>query len=106
MRALADAGDMELLLEGGLEFHAAMRDLSGNAVASRLLDQVMIGLERYRRLVTERHELGAEIVEEHDAVLNAIRAGEAEAAANAARDHIAHARQLYRSIMTARERRA
>lgn len=105
MRALADAGDMELLLEGGLEFHAAMRDLSGNAVASRLLDQVMIGLERYRRLVTERHERGAEIVEEHDAVLNAIRAGEAEAAANAARYHIAHARQLYHSIMTARERR-
>lgn len=103
MHALAEAGDMELLLEGGLEFHAVMRDLSGNAVASRLLEQVMIGLERYRRLMIARSERGEQIVEEHDMILNAVRAGDAEAAARAARYHIAHARGLYRSIMIARE---
>lgn len=102
MHALAEAGDMELLLEGGLEFHATMRDLSGNAVASRLLDQVMIGLERYRKLMTERHERGTEIVAEHDLLLNAIRAGDSAGAAQAARDHISHARELYGSIMAAR----
>lgn len=99
IRALADAGDMELQLEAGLEFHAQMRDLSGNAVASRLLDQVMIGLERYRRLMTEHQERGPEIVEEHEQLLAAIRAGDAEEAAKAARLHTVHARTLYRQIL-------
>ncbi len=102
MQALAGAGDMELLLEGGLEFHATMRDLSGNVVASRLLDQVMIGLERYRQLMTDRQERGTEIVEEHNQMLDAIRAGDAEAAARAASHHISHARELYGAIMDAR----
>lgn len=99
IRALADLGDMELQLEAGLEFHAQMRLLSGNAVAARLLDQLMIRLERYRQLVTEEPRRGGEIVEEHARMLEAIGSGNAARAAEAASTHIARARELYHQIL-------
>jgi DNA-binding GntR family transcriptional regulator len=101
IRALAEVGEMELQLEAGLEFHAQMRLLSGNAVAARLLDQLMIGLERYRQLATEEPQRGSEIASEHARMLEAISAGDAAGAATAARIHIARARQLYRRILSA-----
>lgn len=100
--ALAQIGDMELQLEAGLEFHAQMRVLSGNAVAARLLDQLMIGLERYRQLVTGTPARGEEIVEEHQLILDAVAAGDAPRAAWVARAHIEQARRLYREVLTQR----
>lgn len=54
----------------------------------------MIGLELYRRLMTEHQELGPEIVEEHKQLLAAIRAGDADGAAKAARLHTVNADAL------------
>lgn len=64
--------------------------------------QVMIGLERYRRLMTVHQERGPEIVNEHEQLLAAIRAGDANEAAKAARLHTVHARTLYRQILSSR----
>lgn len=100
--ALAQIGDMELQLEAGLEFHAQMRIMSGNAVAARLLDQLMIGLERYRQLVASSPGRGDEIVGEHQLILEAVAAGDAPRAAQVARAHIERARRIYRNVLTQR----
>jgi DNA-binding GntR family transcriptional regulator len=102
IRALAQVGDMELQLEAGLEFHAQMRVMSGNAVAARLLDQLMIGLERYRQLVADSPSRGEEIVGEHELILEAVAAGDVPRAAQVARAHIEQARTLYRHVLTRR----
>ncbi|ODT81035.1 MAG: hypothetical protein ABS76_13125 [Pelagibacterium sp. SCN 64-44] len=102
IRALAQVGDIELQLEAGLQFHARMRVLSGNAVAARLLDQLMINLERYRQLASGSPVRGMEIVGEHELILEALIAGRAEEAAQAARAHIEHARLLYRRVLAER----
>lgn len=102
IRALAQIGDMELQLQAGLEFHALMRVMSGNAVAARLLDQLMIGLERYRQLVADSPGRGDEIVGEHELILEAVAAGDAPRAAQVARAHIEQARILYRDVLKRR----
>lgn len=102
IRALAQVGDIELQLEAGLEFHAQLRIMSGNAVASRLLDQLMINLERYRQLIAGSPDRGMAIVGEHELILEAIAAGDARQAAAASRSHIRHARELYREVLADR----
>lgn len=95
MRALADAEDSELLLQAGLAFHAEMRRLAGNAAASRLLEQVLLCLERYRQLVQRHSERGRQIIDEHEVILAALGRCDATEAAVAARAHIASARAFY-----------
>ena len=102
--ALAQIGDIEQQLKAGLEFHAEMRIMSGNAVAARLLDQLMINLERYRQLVAGNPDRGMEIVEEHQLILKAVASGDAGQAAQVARAHIEHARTLYSRVLTDRLR--
>lgn len=97
MGALATVGDTKVLLSAGLDFHGYMRFLSGNEVASGLLEQLMLRLERYRQCIRSLDGRSALIVHEHDDVLTAIRAGDAAAAAAAARAHIARARDFYRT---------
>jgi len=95
MQALAEIDDVDLLLSAGLEFHAEMRALSGNDVVDRILEQLMIRIERYRRLVPERSERSQQIVEEHEEILSAIEKGSHQTAAELARLHIRNAREFY-----------
>lgn len=96
MNALASIGETGVLLGAGLDFHAYMRAYSGNHVASRLLEQLMLRMERYRQCIRSLESRSALIVHEHDDILDAIRASDAERAAKAAREHVANARESYR----------
>ncbi|WP_141454191.1 GntR family transcriptional regulator [Pseudoxanthomonas sp. z9] len=96
MGALAALGDTGVVLATGRDFHGELRLLSGNHVASFLLEQLMLRMERYRQCILSLQGRSTEIVHEHDQMLEAIRAGDTSAAAHAARAHIVHARAFYR----------
>ncbi len=99
MARLAAIGETELLLDGGIEFHAELKRLAGNRSAARMLDQLMLALERYRQLVQRETERASQIVEEHEEVLRALEAGDGAAAEHTMRSHIANARAVYRRIL-------
>jgi len=99
MARLAAIGETELLLDGGIEFHAELKRLAGNRSAARMLDQLMLALERYRQLVQRETERASQIVEEHEEVLRALEAGDGAAAEHTMRTHITNARDVYRRIL-------
>lgn len=100
MNALAAIGDTGVLLGAGLDFHAYIRIHSGNHVAAGLLEQLMLRMERYRQCIRSLEGRSALIVHEHDDMLAAIRAGDSAAAAAAAREHVANARESYRTELS------
>lgn len=97
MNALAAIGDTGVLLGTGLDFHEFIRVNSGNHVATGLLRQLMLRLERYRQCIRSLEGRTSHIVHEHDEILDAIRDGDPEGAAKAARKHVANARKSYRA---------
>lgn len=100
MGALAGLGDTGVLLSAGLDFHVYMRAYSGNPVAAGLLDQLMLRMERYRQCVRTLEDRSGHIVHEHDDILDAMRAGDPDAAARAARAHVANARDSYDAVLS------
>lgn len=96
MNALAAIGDTGVLLGTGLDFHDFIRAHSGNHVAAGLLGQLMLRMERYRQCIRTLEGRSTHIVHEHSGILDAIRRGDAAAAATAARQHVANARESYR----------
>lgn len=96
MNALAAIGDTGVLLGTGLDFHEFIRVHSGNHVAAGLLRQLMLRMERYRQCIRTLEGRSSHIVHEHDGILDAIRNGDPQGAANAAREHVANARESYR----------
>ena len=99
MARLAAIGETELLLDGGIAFHAELKQLAGNRPAARMLDRLMLALERYRQLVQRRTDRAAHIVEEHEEVLAALVSGDGDAAEVTMRAHIANARAFYRRVL-------
>ncbi len=69
-------------------FHDAMVAECGNALLSRLYDQIRTSLRRYQALMAELPESPAKSIREHEAILAAIRAGDADGASRAAELHI------------------
>src|SRR5690606_29967029 len=76
--------------EGGGEFHAVLADIAGNPVNVQLMDMIRARLDRYRYLsvaTTARRTESA--VREHEEILDALRAGDVDAAKAAMRRHLA-----------------
>jgi DNA-binding GntR family transcriptional regulator len=93
LEAFRDPADQDFVAYNR-EFHAALADLSGNtrmaAVAKDLVEQsdrlVRVSVATLR-LADRRH-----LITEHNAIIDAIRAGDGEQAARIIRDHVAEAR--------------
>lgn len=99
MKALAKIGDTEALLATGRDFHHFIRVHSGNPVASMMLRQLMLRIERYRQCIRSMPKRTALIVHEHEVILAAFRDGDPAAAAKAAQQHVTNAREYYRSAL-------
>lgn len=99
VRALHEIEDAEALLDTGLAFHSEMRRLAANPVASQLLGQTLLRLERYRRLVLYKIDRGGHIHSEHERVLERLDARDPEGAELEMRRHIANARAFYRQAL-------
>ena len=69
-------------------FHDLMVAECGNSLLARLYDQIRTNLRRYQALMSELPESPAKSIREHEKILAAIRAGDADSAARAAQMHI------------------
>ncbi|MEJ1977720.1 MAG: GntR family transcriptional regulator [Acetobacteraceae bacterium] len=92
--------DAELALAIGSEFHAEIRRLAGNRSAGRFHEQLLLALERYRYLAARAPDRPELVFAEHDAILAALRAGDAAGAESLMRRHIAEARDVYARILS------
>ncbi len=90
--AAAEQGEPHQFSRLNIEFHGALTAMAGNAYLSRLLGTVETAIRRFgtRSYSGERM---AHIVLEHAAITEAVLAGDGEAAAKAAIEHAAYARE-------------
>jgi GntR family transcriptional repressor for pyruvate dehydrogenase complex len=80
-------GGLEAHVQADLEFHAALAEASGNPLFGIVLAPIQELLIESRRRTLGRH--GAALAHRHHAaILEAVQAGDAEAAARAMREHI------------------
>ncbi len=96
---LVSTKDPILMLEMGLQFHQLLRNLCGNEVVVVILEQVLLALEPYRQLVRMHVERCNDIVKEHGKVLELLAGDDGDAVESAMREHIAEAREFYRSCL-------
>jgi DNA-binding GntR family transcriptional regulator len=106
MRPAADILDqMETLVRGGASaaailqlgraFHAELEAAAAAPHLLRMLERLRLSLERYRYLLAHDMSRAPAIVEEHRVILAAVLSGDADAAEDAMRAHIAAARNAY-----------
>jgi DNA-binding GntR family transcriptional regulator len=96
-RELAEAGDLAAVSVKDRCFHAEIVKNAGNEILSRLYDQLRDRQLRMGVAVMEAHpgRIAANITE-HAELLEAIRAGDAEGAAQVVRRHVSRVRVLVR----------
>lgn len=96
-RELAEAGDLAAVSVKDRCFHAEIVKNAGNEILSRLYDQLRDRQLRMGVAVMEAHpgRIAANITE-HAELLEAIRAGDAEGAAQVVRRHVGRVRVLVR----------
>ena len=88
-RSAAQTGDGDTYYYANEAFHDAIRRISGNTYLHQDVTRLQKRLQAYRRLqLRARSRIGASL-QEHDAILTAIRDGQPEAAAAAMRAHVA-----------------
>lgn len=95
MKQMAQLQDTNYSLEAGLEFHRELYQLADLPTATAVLSQIIIRIERYRQLIKGDVERSKRVVKEHDALVDALRKGDAEAAEAAMRQHIRTGRAMY-----------
>jgi DNA-binding GntR family transcriptional regulator len=87
-QALADRDDRERFHEADEAFHAAVAEAAGHPAVWRLVLQVKVQVDRYRRLTLPMAGRMDRIVAEHAAVVDAIAAHDSAQAAAAIAKHL------------------
>jgi DNA-binding GntR family transcriptional regulator len=85
--AAVRAGDVTMHVELDMAFHQTLRNASGNAHVIRMLDEIQT-LIRLAMNTTTVTGGPAKALKDHQAILRAVRSGDATAAEQAAREHI------------------
>lgn len=94
MSQLADAGEVAGLVELNLQFHRLIRQGSGNAYLQRFLTQVEHAVRRFGRSTYQVPGRARETLAEHRAIIEAIAAGDPDAAEERAMQHMRSARDV------------
>ncbi|MQA85501.1 MAG: FCD domain-containing protein [Streptosporangiales bacterium] len=92
MTERAEEGGTGELVRLNLEFHRLLREASGNPYLERFLTQVEHAVRRFGRSTYELPGRVTEMLAEHRAILDAIAAGDADAAQQKAAEHMRRAR--------------
>ena len=96
-RRQAAAGDIAAAMTADRSFHAEIVRHAGNAILSRLYDQLRDRQLRMGVALLHAHpDRMDRTLDEHAEILGALRAGDAEAAASAVRGHIGRVETLVR----------
>lgn len=98
MRTLARGADPSGLAQLNLDFHRVIREAAGNPYLERFLTQVEHAV---RRVPTTFSQPGrpAAVLEEHEAIIRAVRARDGETAERVAKEHMHRAREVRLSIL-------
>jgi DNA-binding GntR family transcriptional regulator len=88
LRQAAKEGQTDKFFEINQKFHEAIYRAAQNEMLAEQTLQLRNRVRPYRRHVTERPGQLAATIEEHEAVIAAIRSGDEEAAARAMRSHV------------------
>lgn len=89
-RAATLAKDMPSFHRTDEAFHAALADIAGFPGVWRTIQQAKTQVDRFRRLTLPLEGRMAGVVDEHQAVVDALRDGRAAEAAAAMREHLDH----------------
>ncbi|WP_329324650.1 GntR family transcriptional regulator [Streptomyces luteogriseus] len=89
MREALGRNAMSELPELNSRFHQLLAEASGYRILGELTDQLLLTIRRYRIVAPIDTANWRSVVEEHEAIIDALRAGDADGAARAAREHTA-----------------
>jgi len=89
-RAAAEARDMRRFHRADEAFHAALADIAGFPGVWRTIQLAKTQLDRFRHLTLPLQGRMQSVVEEHMAVVAALRDGEGHRAADTMREHLDH----------------
>jgi len=87
-REASAAGDSDTFHQADEMFHAAVADVAGYPGIWKYIQQVKVHVDRYRRLTLPQRGRIAKVIIEHEAVLNAIQAHDAQGAKRAMEVHL------------------
>ncbi|MFJ6987212.1 MULTISPECIES: GntR family transcriptional regulator [unclassified Streptomyces] len=87
MRDALDRGAVDELPSLNSAFHRALATASGYRILAELTEQLLLTIRRYRLVAPVDTMNWRAVVSEHDEIIAALRSGDAEAAAEAARAH-------------------
>ncbi|WP_163013823.1 GntR family transcriptional regulator [Streptomyces sp. S1] len=82
-----DAGEIDSLMGLNSEFHGALAAASGYRILTELTEQLLVAVRRYRIVAPVDDMNWRSVLAEHEAIIEAVRRGDPEAAAAAARAH-------------------
>lgn len=88
MRVVHDKNDTEKYYKLNIEFHDLLMQGAGNSKAKTIYDNLVREMHLFRRRGLSIATNIARSIEEHETILEAVRAGDAEAARAAAQQHI------------------
>jgi len=87
-REVAAGGDLARFHRVDEEFHAAFAEAAGYRGIWELIKQVKVQVDRYRQLTLPQEGRTQMIIDEHTAVVDAMAAGDADAAVRAMEEHL------------------
>ncbi|MEQ8398541.1 GntR family transcriptional regulator [Thalassobaculum sp.] len=104
--AAEQAGDIPAAVDWDLSFHSAINALSGNPVLTEVSDGQRPQIRRVMAVVKNDRSLATRIWDEHTAIADAIRGGDAATAETLAREHAARAGEETRRRLISKARSA
>jgi DNA-binding GntR family transcriptional regulator len=101
LRRRLSRGDVEGMLAVNREFHALVYAQSGNELLSASIEALWLQSGPYLTLLLQgaNRDVLPQQFDEHDHLLDALRAGDGEAARRAIHQDISHAAELYRELI-------
>lgn len=87
-REIAATGDPVRFHQADEDFHAAFAKVAGYEGIWEMILQVKLQVDRYRQLTLPQEGRIAMVITEHESVVDAMEAGDGEAAVHAMQDHI------------------
>lgn len=94
MTTVAASNDTRKLAALNLDFHRVLREASGNAYLGRFLTQVEHAVRRFGRTTYEYPDRTQAGIAEHQAIIEAVAAADADLAAKRAAEHMRNAREV------------
>jgi DNA-binding GntR family transcriptional regulator len=99
MQAAADAGDQARLSKINRDWHRALREGAGNTYLDRFLGQVEHAVRRLPKTTLAHPGRIDEVIAEHEQMVVAIEASDAETAERLARAHMRRAREIRIAVL-------